>query len=344
MVADTPAREQQEAAPAEATTNGQAQKPKKAVSAYWIFSSKVREEVTKEIKDKNQGKASLGDIAKATTARWAAMSEEDKKEFEDKAAEDKKRYAEEFKAYLEASDPAGTLRTKYAHLIPKKPLTAYFLFSQEPAQREKATAALKEAGVEASNKQVTAKLAEMWKAASAEEKGAYEERHKREQEEFLKKQMAWQATPEFKEIEEAAKKQAEQQQQQQKEEGQEASPSKGTKRSRSAAKTPNAKEAKGEKEAKEAKSEKAEAQQGPASAAKRPRKSVAAKEEPQVSIDADVLAEASKAGLEGMLKNLASRAEVVAAGKTSREIFKALQASGGLVNPAKRALIGAAGA
>jgi len=307
------------------------QKPKKAVGAYWLFLNKVREEVTKELKEKNGGKASLGDIAKATTARWAALSAEDKKEFEDKAAEDKKRHAAELKAYLEATDLAGTLRLKYADMIPKRPLTTYFLFSQDPAQREKATVALKEAGSDASTKLLTSKLAEMWKAASAEEKASFEERHKQEHAEFLKKQAEWQATPQFKEIEEAAKKQAEQQ----KEEGGEVStPTKGAKRSRSAAKTQSAKND----------AAKSEAQQtSPSNVVKRPRKSVVSKEE-EVAIDADVLADASKAGLEGMLKNLASRPEVAAAGKTSRDIFKALQASGGLVNPAKRALLGAGGA
>uniref|UniRef100_A0A7S1RYL3 HMG box domain-containing protein n=1 Tax=Alexandrium catenella TaxID=2925 RepID=A0A7S1RYL3_ALECA len=317
-------------AAAEAAAPGAGQKPKKAVSAYWLFSSKVREEITKEIKEKNGGKAGLGDIAKATTARWATFSDEQKKEFEDKAAEDKKRYAEEFKAYLEANDPAGTLRTKYAHLIPKKPMTGYFLFLQEPSQKEKAVAALKEAGSEATHKQVVSKLAEMWKAASAEEKAPFEERHKQEQAEFLKKQMEWQATPEFKEIEAAAKRQAEQQ----KEEGQEvATPTKGAKRSRSVAKA-------GSPKGEEAKKE---AQPSPAGATKRAKKAPPA-QEPQVAIDADVLAEASKAGLEGMLRNLASRPEVVAAGKKSREVFEALKAAGGLVNPAKRALVGAGGA
>merc|ERR1712217_295917 len=59
----------------------------------------------------------------------------------------------------------------------------------------------------------------------------------------------------------------------------------------------------------------------------------------ETTIDADVLAEASKLGLDGMLRNLAARPEVIACGKSSREIFSTLQASGGLVNAAKRALV-----
>ena len=94
--------------------------------------------------------------------------------------------------------------------MPKKPITAYVLFSQDSAQREKAVAVLKEAGVEAGTKQLASKLGELWKAASAEEKALFEERHKREHEEFLQKQKDWQATPECREIEAAASKEAEQ--------------------------------------------------------------------------------------------------------------------------------------
>mmetsp|Transcript_11296 Transcript_11296/g.30174 ORF Transcript_11296/g.30174 Transcript_11296/m.30174 type:complete len:343 (-) Transcript_11296:89-1117(-) len=329
------------------------QKPKRAVSAYWLFTNKVREEVTKESKEKNNGKANMGDIAKAMSARWQALSEAEKKEFEEKAAEDKQRFEKEMEAYKEASDPAGTLRKKYAHLIPKKPMTAYFLFSQDAAQREKATAALKEAGVEANNKQLASKLGEMWKLVSAEEKAPFEERYKREQAEFLTKQKEWQATPEFDEIEKAASKQAELQKAAEAEE-ETAKPAKGGKRSRSVPKESAKKESvkgKAEKDKVEkGKAEKGKEEKGEGkeetTPAKRAKKAAALKEQPaqDTSIDADVLAEADKAGLASMLKNLAARPEVAALGKPSRVLLDALKKSNGLVNPAKRALVEAGGA
>jgi len=61
---------------------------------------------------------------------------------------------------------------------------------------------------------------------------------------------------------------------------------------------------------------------------------------PQPHIDEKVLTEASKLDLEAGLRNLASRAEVMASGKSSRAILEALKASKGLVNPAQRALLG----
>lgn len=57
-------------------------------------------------------------------------------------------------------------------------------------------------------------------------------------------------------------------------------------------------------------------------------------------IDITVLAEASKLGFEGQLKNLAGRADVVASGKSSKELLEALRSSNGLVNAAKHALLG----
>lgn len=230
-----------------------------------------------------------------------------------------KRYATEFKAYLEATDPAGTLRKKYEHLIPKKPFTAYFLFSQDTAQREKALEALKEAGEETGIKHVATKLGAMWKAAAADVKAPFEEAAKKAHADFLEKQKEWQATPEFAEIEQAASKQAEKAA----EDGEkDQTPVKGTKRSKSVSQSV--------------------ASMLQATPAKRAKKTAEEKKS-DVAIDPDVLQESGKLGLEGMLRNLAGRPEVLASGKTSRQIFAALQASGGLVNVAKRALTEVAG-
>jgi len=214
--------------------------------------------------------------------------------------------------------------------IPWEPMTAYFLISQDPTQREKATAALKEAGVETDNKKLASKLGEMWKAASAEEKMAFQERHTQEQGEFLRKQKEWQATPEFAEIERAVSMQAEKKiadGQEEQDEG------KNNKRSRGKAKQGQESPTKDK------------GQQSPQSSAKKPRKVSAAKDKiVEPAIDADVLVDASKLGLDAMLKNLAARPEMASSGKTARQMLQALQDTGGLVNQAKRVLLGAAGA
>merc|ERR1719433_1351779 len=59
-----------------------------------------------------------------------------------------------------------------------------------------------------------------------------------------------------------------------------------------------------------------------------------------VCIDEKVLKEASKLGMAAALENLAGRAEIISSRKGARAVLDALKASGGLVNPAKRALLG----
>jgi len=71
------------------------------------------------------------------------------------------------------------------------------------------------------------------------------------------------------------------------------------------------------------------------------KKSAKVAKTPSVDLDEDVLKQAQAAGFESQLKNLAARADVAALGKKDADLLKALKASGGLVNPAKRALLGA---
>lgn len=324
--------------PGSAAAVGEALKPKRAVSAYWLFTNEIRENVTKESREKNGGKANIGAIAKEMSSRWATLSEADKQVYEAKAAKDKERHAAEFAAYLEASDPAASLRKKHQDMIPKKPMSAYSLFSQDPAIREKAAEALKAAGQqEPKAKELSAKLNEMWKAASAEEKSPFEERGKKDHADFVEKQKAWQATPEFAEIEKAEtaqeekKKAAEVQQHQE-----EASEAKGKKRGRPAAKeqaSPKGKEP-AQKKAKESPQT-----SGPKQTKKSEAKNRAATTAPE--IDQAVVAKAAKLGLESALRNLAGRPEIIASGKQSSDLLAALQASNGLVHPARRALLGA---
>merc|ERR1712113_1370596 len=59
-----------------------------------------------------------------------------------------------------------------------------------------------------------------------------------------------------------------------------------------------------------------------------------------MQIDAKILKEATTLGYAAALENLASRPEVVSSKKTARAVLDASKKSGGLVNPAKRALLG----
>jgi len=67
---------------------------------------------------------------------------------------------------------------------------------------------------------------------------------------------------------------------------------------------------------------------------------VVAPQEICVSLDDKVAEEAEKAGFAVQLCNLASRADVQALNKSSQELWDALRAHNGMVNAAKRALLG----
>jgi len=339
-----------------AASSGEVQKPKKPVSAYWLYSQHLREEVTQTLKEQNAGKASFGDIAKRVAARWSALAEAEKKEFEDKANADKERYARELMAYQEACDPVSALKRKFEHLIPKRPASAYALFCQDPAVRQRAEQAVAASGEAATSRLLSAKLAVMWKAASSDEKGPFQDAHWKEHGVFQQKQRVWLATPEYAEIQKAEREQ---------EERRKAAEAAEAARVRSenltakrAAKSEAAKGAAQQTPVKrkagkgaavsspeatpKAKPLAAEATT-PVPAAKKARRSLKgaatiADKGPQ--IDEKVLAEAASMGLDAALRNLASRPEVVAVAKGSAEILAALQTSGGLVNPAKRSLIG----
>jgi len=148
---------------------------------------------------------------------------------------------------------------------------------------------------------VTKKAGEMWKALPQSEKQKYEDVYKNAQEQYVKEMEAY-----------TAKKKAE----------------------RPADEVP---------EAKTPKKRKVAEGKGDMSATKRGRKSKSkiSPEPVGVELGDDILGKARAAGYESQLKNLALRPDVVACGKLASELLKALEASNGLVNPAKRALLGA---
>merc|ERR1712080_325360 len=77
--------------------------PKKALSSFMLYSVDARERVKKEDPDIKQT-----DILKKIGAEWKALSEGEKKKWEDKAKAEKVRYEKEMAAYK----PEGAAGTK----------------------------------------------------------------------------------------------------------------------------------------------------------------------------------------------------------------------------------------
>lgn len=328
-----------QAAPSIVFVDGEPQKPRKGGTAYSLFCGSVRDEVLKELDDGKGGKPKLGDIAKAIGVRWNALTEERKTFWKDHVAADKERYEAEMKLYQEAIDPVGTLQAKFEHLIPKKPLSFFGLFLQDPAKRAKAATSLLLEGKQQDKKHLMAKLGEMWRSASQDEKNIFQERAQKLQAEFDEKQKAWEALPEYEELSKATmihlerkikREEAERLERNIKE--QEAAAKEQAAAAKREAKKPPTKS----KDSTPTKRASAGAESTPPDA-KKPRTSAAKAAEPE--LDQEILVEATKLGWEASFRNLAVRAEVIASGKPATAILDALRASNGLVNPAKRALL-----
>lgn len=294
------------------------EKPKRAQSAYMLFTGDIRSEVTKEYQAKH-GKANLGEIAKLMSARWAALGEAEKKVYDEKAAEAKAEHEEKMKEYKEATDPAGCLKKKFEHLIPKRSPGAYFLFTMDETQRQKAAEAVKASNggnSDASHKEVTGKLGEIWKAMSAKDREPFEAQHKKAQAEFEQKWKVWEQTPEFAEL---AKVQAEQKAAE-----------------KEAAKQDMFEDAAGK--SKESKKRGASTDSPPTAKRGRAAKTTGAAEP---VLDEAVIKEAAGLGLEGALKNLAARPKIMESGSSPKELLNALKTTEGLVNKAQHIILGA---
>ncbi|KAJ9193768.1 transcriptional regulator family: HMG [Paecilomyces variotii] len=73
--------------------------PKRGLSAYMFFANEQRESV----REQNPG-ISFGQVGKVLGERWKALSDEDRRPYEEKAQADKKRYEDEKASYNAAEE------------------------------------------------------------------------------------------------------------------------------------------------------------------------------------------------------------------------------------------------
>merc|ERR1719387_1885136 len=258
--------------------------------------------------------------------------------------EGKEKQAAEMKAYKEVNDPLSVLKEKYADLIPKKPMSAYFIYSQDPSERSKAEKSLKDAGEEGNHKQVTTKIGEMWKSLSDSDKAPWNEKLKKATAEYEEKKKIWEARPEYeefakleKEQKDAAKEQkekekAEQKEQKAKEKAEEKEAKKAAKEEEKAAKTSPKKDGKRESGAEDSPPAKKAKVEKPAKVGKNAKPAAP-------EIEPDVLKKAQGMNLEAALKNLMIRPEIMAEEIPQTKLLQELEKSDGLVNKAKHALL-----
>lgn len=281
------------------------EQPKKAVPAYWLYLADHRDAIMKEC---GTGKGSV--VSKAAGEKWKALPDAEKAPYEAKAAAQKAEYEkamEDFKSQGGVPKQRRSAKDKEPKKEkdpdrPKKPVGgAYGIFLAE--KREEISKTLP---ADHKMTDIAKTAGERWRGLSDAAKKPYEEQYAVKAEAYKK------ALEEYK------------QRSGKDEEGEsgesEGSPTKtetqktGRKRAAAGASaSPPAKQRRGAKQTEAA---------GPA-------------------IDDALLQEAEKLGFTAALKNLASRPEVTKTGKDHKDMLNALKSSNGLVNAAKRALLGA---
>ena len=149
-------------------------KPKRGKSSYLLFCADNREKVKEDLEQKGEDFKAT-DVTKELGKRWNILKESTKavaiekfKKYTTLAEEDKERYAKEMEDYVEPTEEEleelekGKKRGRKSSSTksdkPKRGKTAYNYFCQEnrPLAKE-------ELGDDASSKDVTSKLGEMWK-------------------------------------------------------------------------------------------------------------------------------------------------------------------------------------
>ncbi len=175
--------------------------PKKNQSSYFLFSNERRPILQLE----NKGQA-VTEISKTISAEWKAMDVTTKKSYEDKAAEEKRRYQLEFEAYKKTDQyttyskkfeewkermtalghigkgsksgkggkfkgrPKAPKKPKQPDSMPKRPQSSYFVFSNERRVD------MKDEYPDKKLTELSGLIAAEWKTKTDAEKKVYEDR------------------------------------------------------------------------------------------------------------------------------------------------------------------------
>ncbi|CAB9527435.1 FACT complex subunit SSRP1 [Seminavis robusta] len=166
-------------------------KPKGKMSSYMYYSKDHRARIQEE-----NPEATFGEVAKLLGLAFKALSAEDRKKYDDMAKVDKQRHAEEMKNYTPpegsgegkgATKAKGKGKGKKDPNEPKRPMTAFMLFSNANRQR------VKEENPGISFGDIGRKMGELFKALSPEERAKYDEKNAKDKERYKREMDAYKA-------------------------------------------------------------------------------------------------------------------------------------------------------
>ena len=158
--------------------------PKRARSAYIVFSTAIGKIVRQENPDMSQP-----DVMREVSKRWNL--ETDKSKYEKEAAADKERYNEEMGSYSPPPAQQGDAGTKKPKAkkdpnAPKKPRSAYILFSMDEGKK------IRESNPSMSSPEVMKLVGQRWSELDPKEKQRFEEKSAADKERYNDEAEAYQ--------------------------------------------------------------------------------------------------------------------------------------------------------
>jgi len=137
-----------------------------------FFANEKRDELRKQYPDKK-----ITEIGKELGKLWKELTDDEKKPYADKAAEDKKRYTTAMESYTPPEESSSSSdegpkkkkrkKAKKDPNAPKRSLSSFMIFSNEKR------AAVREANPTLSVTETSKKLSEMWKGLLPDERAKY---------------------------------------------------------------------------------------------------------------------------------------------------------------------------
>lgn len=142
--------------------------PKRALSAFMFFSNDIRDTVKREMPE-----LEFLQISSEIGRRWKVITDDDRRPYDELAAADKKRYAEEKEDYV--PDPSfettKSTRKKKDPNAPKRALSAYFFFCNEIRAEVRAENPTKKIT------EIATLLAEKWRGVPEKKRVKYQVMH-----------------------------------------------------------------------------------------------------------------------------------------------------------------------
>jgi len=142
--------------------------PKKWMTGYLLFCGDQRKKL-----ENNTPKLSATDITKKLGELWKAVTEKEKKKYEELSKKDKERYENEMKDYVppesdgEEETDKKTRKVKKERTGPKRPKSSYLYFC------DKMREVVKQDNPEMGGKEITIELGARWKALTEDDKAPY---------------------------------------------------------------------------------------------------------------------------------------------------------------------------